>query len=109
MRLSEFTNEGDGFYDGEDEKSILASISRSEPHVGCTVRFAADSFFAKRGGKLLATVTGIEDPANGDRGQINVKCLPGTECYLSPGETETFPLIGWEKTLEIVQPAEENE
>ena len=107
--MSEFINENDGFYDGEDEKAILASIASSEPHVGCTVRFAADSFFAKRGGQLLATVTGVVEPSDGDRGQINVKCLPGTDCYLSPGESEVFPLLGWEKTLEIVQPAKESE
>ena len=105
--MNDFNNEGDGFYDGEDERAILAAIARSEPHTGCTVRFAADSFFAKRGGHLLATVTGIVEPSNGDRGQIIVKCLPGTDCYLSPGETETFPLAGWEKTLQIVQPAKE--
>jgi hypothetical protein len=107
--LSEFANESDGFYDGEDEKALLAAVRANEPHVGCIVGFATDSFFAKRGGKLLAKVIDIAEPDGPDRGYIHVKCLPGTDCYLSPGETESFPFTGWEKLLEVKQPPEDKE
>lgn len=95
----------DNFYDDEDPKRMTAEVNAMEPHEGCILSFAPESFFAKRGGQLRASVLSVNYPDGDDRGTINVKCLEGTNCYLSPGETESFPFIGWEKTLRIIEPA----
>ena len=107
--MSEFLNEGDSFYAGEDEAQALRAISRSEPRPGFVVGFAPKSFFAERGGVLRAVVTSTEEPDDGDRGSIVVRCLDGTDCYLSPGETETFPMIGWQNILEVLEVTTSND
>jgi len=74
----------------------------SQIKVGDVVVFAPGSFFAERNGVLNAKVRSIHvGLSREDPGFIEVICLEGTDCYLSPGETETFPYFGYNKVIAL--------
>ena len=77
--------------------------------VGNIVIFNPKSFFAKRGGKLRAKVVAIEEGLSVDHlGKIDIKCLPGTDCHLTPGESESFSYFCWHDLLEIDDAVNDN-